>query len=127
MENIIALSSGLVSTGSVEVMAIAAGASGTVYLTGYFTQSLNGQNAAGGRDAFLAKLDQGTVSWLQPLGSGANDHATSVAIDSAGDIYIAGTTGGGLSGETNSGAEDAFVAKYSPSGAQTWVKLLGKR
>ena len=125
MDPIYAVSPNLVSSAGVEVMAIQAGGNGAIYVAGYFTGTLNGQAAAGGRDAFLARVDSGAISWIRPLGTTGDDHATSIAIDSLGNLLVAGTTGGGLSGETNSGVEDAFVAKFSPDGTRIWTQLLG--
>ena len=45
--------------------------------------------------------------------------------DSSGNIYVTGTTSGGLDGNTNSGGSDIFLVKYNSSGTKQWTKQLG--
>ena len=65
------------------------------------------------------------VSWTKLLGSSTSDRSYGVATATDGSIYITGYTFGSLGGQTNSGSYDAFLAKYSSDGIQTWTKLLG--
>lgn len=86
-------------------------------------------NAAGSgeitTDAFVAKYDSnGNQTWVKPIASPAWDEAKSVASDSAGNIYIAGSTKGNLAG-TNAGDVDAWLAKYDSTGNEIWRKQLG--
>lgn len=46
-------------------------------------------------------------------------------MDSYGNIFITGNTGGNLDGQTNAGDDDIFVAKYDASGNKKWTKILG--
>ncbi len=48
-----------------------------------------------------------------------------VDVDSVGNIYAVGFTYGNLNGETKFGAQDLFLAKFDPSGAILWTRLLG--
>jgi hypothetical protein len=48
-----------------------------------------------------------------------------VTIDSSGNIYVTGFTGGGLDGNTSSGKEDIILVKYNSSGTKQWTKQLG--
>lgn len=52
--------------------------------------------------------------WIRQLGTSGSEFSYSVAVDSAGNVYITGGTDGALGG-TNAGdeADDAWVAKYS--------------
>ncbi|MCC3409821.1 MAG: proprotein convertase P-domain-containing protein, partial [Microcoleus sp. PH2017_10_PVI_O_A] len=86
-------------------------------------------NAAGSgevtTDAFVAKYDiNGNLIWTKQIGTAAWDEAKSVASDSAGNIYIAGSTRGNLQG-TNAGDADAWLAKYDSNGNEIWTKQLG--
>ena len=64
---------------------------------------------------------------MHQLGSGSSDYGYSVAVDPAGDAYVAGATNGRLPGapERNAGGFDVFVAKFSQAGSRLWVHLLG--
>jgi hypothetical protein len=80
----------------------------------------------GNGDLFLAKFKpDGTRAWLKQFGSDDAETATHVYIGPEGNIYLSGSTSGSLSGQPNSGAGDAFVAKYDPAGAQVWVSQFG--
>jgi hypothetical protein len=74
----------------------------------------------------LAKYDpQGVKQWDQLLaptdtGAGGND----VALDSQGNVYVAGSTGGALAG-TSYGGQDFFIAKYSSNGTLQYVRQNG--
>ena len=65
------------------------------------------------------------LDWTKQLGSIVNDSANSVAIDSNNNVYITGSTGGDLDGNTNMGLNDAFLAKYDSLGTLVWTKQLG--
>ena len=59
------------------------------------------------------------------IGGSGDDSINAMAVDSSGNVYLAGSfqgtvdfdLGDGLSTLTSAGGNDAFVAKYSPSGA----------
>ncbi|MGE5169729.1 MAG: SBBP repeat-containing protein [Rudaea sp.] len=95
----------------------------------------------GGKDAFVAKLDNAGAELLYStrLGGVLDDAANAIAIDAAGDAYIAGETyswnfpvkdgfqmtkaGARL---VNSSVGNAFVAKLSPQGdALAYASFLG--
>jgi hypothetical protein len=46
-------------------------------------------------------------------------------VDSSDNIYVTGSTSGGLDGNTNSGIHDIFLVKYNSSGVKQWTKQLG--
>ena len=73
---------------------------------------------AGGGDGFLIKYDpSGTRQWTAMFGTAADERITAVAV-SGGDIFVTGSTAGGLDGNTNSGDADAFVIKYNLAGVK---------
>ena len=75
-------------------------------------------------DAYVRKYSTGgTLVWTRSFGTTQNDSASDVEVDSLGNVYVTGTTGGSLAG--NKGGRDAFVRKYSTSGSTVWTKQFG--
>jgi hypothetical protein len=94
--------------------------------------SLNAQNQCLG-DAFLTKLAQdGSLAFSTYLGGSLEDSANGIALDGAGNIYIAGSTAstdfpviGAAQGSTG-GSGDAFAAKISADDAHVvYATYLG--
>jgi beta-propeller repeat-containing protein len=85
----------------------------------------------GSSDGFVAKYAaaNGAYQWAARLGGLNNDYANSVAVDSAGNILVAGSYEGtaNFSGATATtvGQNDAFVVKYTNAGARSWVRSYG--
>ena len=105
---------------------VATDSSGNVYVTGGTKGGLDGNTSAGNTDLFVLKYNSsGTKQWTKQLGSSGRDSANAIAIDSSGNLYVAGITYGGLDWNTNSGANDLFVVKYNSSGTKQWTKQLG--
>ncbi len=80
---------------------------------------------AGGSDAFAAKINPAgaALDWLTYLGGAANDDARGIALDAAGNVYLAGATSS-LNFPTlnplqasSAGGSDAYVTKFDPSGS----------
>ncbi len=46
-------------------------------------------------------------------------------MDSSGNVYVTGSSGGNFDGHSNSGSWDMFLIKYDGSGVKQWSKLLG--
>ncbi|HKO52281.1 MAG TPA: SBBP repeat-containing protein [Polyangiaceae bacterium] len=111
------------SSGEDVVYAVAVEPAGSLYVAGY---TLTTPGSSGGSvDAFVRKFDgAGNVLWDFPFGTGADDLAHSVAVDAAGDVYVAGRTSGSLRGE-NAGAYDAFVRKLDSTGNVLWTNQFG--
>ena len=110
------------------VRAITADSSGNVYVAGNSSGSLDGQPLVGSHDAFVAKYDSGgNKIWVRMLGSSTVEIGTSVTVDSAGSVYLAGYTYGGaaLPGQVPLGSDDAFLTKYDSTGNRLWVKQFG--
>ncbi len=103
---------------------VATDGAGNVYLAGTTKGSLGGANI-GERDAWLAKYAAGgKLIWTRQLGTEADDQAKGVAADAAGNVYLAGQTGGSLVGASN-GATDAWVAQYDTDGNVIWTGQIG--
>jgi Beta-propeller repeat len=108
---------------------VAVGPDGSVLVAGDTDGSFAGatNSDVGNTDAFVTKLDPGTGTrtWTKQLGVIGNDTAYGVAVDGSGNVDIGGGTEGALSGNTSSGLKDGFIAQYSSSGNQTWVRQFG--
>jgi hypothetical protein len=87
--------------------------SGNAYITGA-TYGKLGDQQYGSADAWVAKYDSdGTQLWTKQLGTANVDFSYGVAIDSSGNIYLAGATAGIL-GDQQYGNDDAWLVKYKP-------------
>jgi len=120
--------------------AIAADASGNVFVTGYIGVSAIGVDfgggalfSAGGSDVFLVKYSvAGAHVWSKRFGSTGNDMGFAVKTDGSGNVFIAGSFegtvnfgGNDLTAVSPTGFGDVFVAKYSASGTHIWSKHFG--
>jgi hypothetical protein len=126
-------------SGDDRAFAVAVDGSGQAVLAGYTTSSnfpvlaAAQGTLAGGKDAFLVKLNAaGTgLVFSTYLGGSGQDEARSVAVDSAGGIYVAGNTYSSnfptLSAfqTMNAGGQDGFLAKFSAGGSRLYSTLLG--
>lgn len=73
----------------------------------------------------LWKFDlDGRYAWARQFKIGGGKDAPSVAADSSG-IYVVGTIRGALPNQTSTGADDAFIRKYSSDGDELWTRQFG--
>lgn len=101
-------------------------AAGNLYVVGETFASLDGVANAGASDAFVVKYDAaGTRQWTRLIGTAAGDAAAAAVTDAAGNLYVAGWTGGVLAGTASAGLDDLFVAKLDPAGTTLWTRQLG--
>ena len=106
--------------------AIVVDVTGNLYLVGSTADTLPGQTSFGNIDAYLKKYDaNGVEAWTRQFGSGSFDFGQDVAIDGAGNLYVAGSTWGAHPGETDMGVQDAFVRKYDSDGLEVWTRQFG--
>ena len=111
---------------------IAIDPTGNIYVTGYTTSifptafpvigNVYQPNLSGGADAFVTKFSPGwAMLYSTYFGGSKDDKAAAIAVDSAGSIYITGSTASTnlntpwAFGKTLGGSGDAFVAKFDPS------------
>lgn len=105
---------------------LAVDGSGNIVVTGEVGYGLPGQPWAGDYDAFVRKFDStGKESWTRQFGTTGSDLCKSVAVDSSGNVIVAGSTAGTLPGQTRTGDRDAFVRKYDTSGKELWTRQFG--
>ncbi len=132
---------------------VAVDSSGNLIMTGYVngTADLNGDadtgdsyetpaGVNGNDDIFITKYDiSGIYRWSKRLGGTSADSGNSAAVDSSGNVIVAGFVTGtadvngdgdtGDSCETPTGGvngnEDIFITKFDSSGTHQWSKRLG--
>jgi hypothetical protein len=123
-------------------LSIAVDSSSNVYVSGSFRGVANLDpgpgsfpvSSMGGQDAFVSKLDSsGGFLWAGQTGGSTDDRARSIAVDSAGNVYITGyfqgtadfDPGVGTTNLTVVGSQDGYVWKLNASGNLVWVRQLG--
>lgn len=80
---------------------------------------------------FISKLDaSGNSVWFQTLGGIQPDSGRAIALDSSGNVYVAGMFSDVLIVGTNpiinsQGSTDVFLVKLDSSGSFEWVKTIG--
>lgn len=123
--------------------AVAVDASGDAWVTGYsYSSTFTGAPTTagaqpvnnGGEDAFIAEVNPTATEMLYFtfLGGTGYDWGNAIALDSSGNVYIAGQTNStglatiGAAQTAEGGAYDGFAAKLSVSGnAFTYITYLG--
>lgn len=120
---------------------ITSASNGDIFITGY-TYSKDFPVTAGAYqttlskkiDVFLSKFsNNGTLLWSTYLGGKEKDRSSGVAADSAGNVFITGTTespgfpvtAGAHRTKYGGGRSDAFLTRFSASGSLDWSTFLG--
>jgi len=116
----------LATSGSDVITALAADPAGGVYAAGFTYGTFPGQTSMGKADAFLAKLGtDGSLAWLQQLGTAEIDQLTGVAVGPDGAVYVTGLSEGAFPGQSNAGGTDVFVARFFSDGRRDWISEFG--
>ena len=113
---------------------VATDASGNVFLTGFFTGTVDFGGALltaiAAADVFLAKYDSGgNPQWSASYGGVGTDTGNSVAIDGSGNVLLTGqfsgvaNFGGGNLG--SQGLTDIFLVKLNTNGTIQWKQSYG--
>ena len=118
--------------------AIAVDSSYNAYIAGdtqspnFPTKNGTQTNIGGNTDAFITKLNPaGGYAFSTFLGGVGNEHAGGIAVDSLGDIFVAGGTSSSNFPVVSplqaslAGTQNAFVAKISYAGAVAFSTYLG--
>ncbi|MEF2279868.1 SBBP repeat-containing protein [Deinococcus sp. YIM 134068] len=105
---------------------IAVDASDNAYVAGTAEGTFPGQTRTGFNDVFVRKVNaQGQEVWTRQFGGEGEEAVGGIAVDAAGNSYVAGFTSWGLSGQTSQGGFDAFVRKYTANGTEVWTRQFG--
>ncbi|MBK9283932.1 MAG: T9SS type A sorting domain-containing protein [Sphingobacteriaceae bacterium] len=122
--------------------ALTADASGNVFMTGYFNQTvdfdpgLGTYNLVSGviDDIYVVKLDAtGNFVWARAVGGNDVDAGYGITLDGAGNVLVTGAfnasvdfdPGIGIFNLTSAGSTDAFVLKLNSSGDFVWARSFG--
>lgn len=107
--------------------AVAVDHAGAVYTVGTTSGAFSLNVSSGGTDAFVAKYDlSGNLLWLRQFGTFRDDEAVSVVVDTAGAVYVAGTTYGNLASTGATGTySDVFIARFDAAGQLSWIRQFG--
>ncbi|UOQ52224.1 SBBP repeat-containing protein [Hymenobacter cellulosivorans] len=117
--------------------ALAVDATGSVYLTTLFSGTTRFNTtqlvSAGGSDGALTKYSpQGVVEWAQRGGGTGADAFGGLALDAAGNAYVAGYFSNTATFNTaatatltSTGLQDLVLASYTPQGQVRWVQQAG--
>ena len=120
---------------------IAVDGGGNVFIAGNFNGTVDfdpgpgvkNLTSAGSFDAFLAKYDgSGALLWAHTFGANQFEEARCLALDTTGNVFIAGIFNGTVDfdpGPSNAelqaaGSSDLFLAQYSSAGALVWARQL---
>lgn len=109
------------------VTSIVTDLSGNIYSTGNFDgitdfnpgSATYNLSSAGGSDIFVLKLsNSGNFIWANRFGGSDLDQANSIANDSIGNIYVAGSS-------NQSGTSCNFISKWNSFGFNIWYRTFG--
>ena len=118
-------------------------ASGNIYTTGYFSETVDfdpgtgttNLTSAGLKDVFVQKMDaDGNFLWAKSFGGTQTEEGNSISVDGMGNVYTTGYSysqtvdfdpGTGTTNLTKAGLKDVFVQKMDSDGNFVWAKFFG--
>jgi hypothetical protein len=105
---------------------LAIGPAGNPYVTGFtYGELASGMLGVRG-DLFVGKYDGSCRQiWISQRGSSEYEAGAAVAVNDSGQVFVTGTTLGGLDGHTNQGGYDMFVLRYDANGTWVWTDQRG--
>ncbi len=113
------------SEGVSDVKGTATDSSGNVFVVGSATGAVDAGIVQGAQDVYLRKYDSaGQLIWSRLLGASSSASGYAVAVDSSGNVAIAGKASEKLSSTAVGGGEDSFVAKYDAEGKEVFLRQI---
>src|SRR6188768_505337 len=98
--------------------AVTTDAAGNIYVAGGTYGGFDTPPTGGISVAFVAKYDSaGARAWVRQTPMNAN-HASAVAVDPRGDVFISGRSDNSYDGQPGLGEDDIFVTKFSADGVK---------
>lgn len=124
------------STGSDVANGVALDVTGSIFVTGSFTLTVDfgdgiGLVGAGSNDIFLAKYgSNGQLAWSKRFGAASSDLGKAVAVDAGNNVLLlaefqATVDFGSGVGLISAGSGDVALAKYNTIGTHVWSKSFG--
>ena len=130
------------SSSNDNVQGMVVDASGNVYTTGSFVDTVDfdpgtgtfNLTSAGFGDIYILKIDSsGNFLWAKGFGSTSFDGGGALALHVSGNLYVTGQfydiidfdPGVGTTNLTSAGGADGFILKLNPAGDLIWVKSIG--
>jgi hypothetical protein len=120
--------------GDQQVLGMAMTSGGELVVVGRFQGTVDfgggALTSAGGDDVFVVRFwSNGSFAWAERFGDAGDQRANAVAVDMAGNVFVAGGFGGtldfGKSKITSAGGTDGFVAAFDKSGNHLWARAFG--
>ena len=121
------------SSSSDEGLCVAVDGDGNVYVAGTsdaeWGEPVHSHAGTGMYDGFAVKLNSdGERQWQTFMGGDGDDWARAIAVDTSGNVYVAGVGSGWWDTDPVSGPQggfDVFVTKLSADGVQQWHTNVG--
>ncbi len=99
---------------------------GNIYITGTTPGAMTEAEPAGSFDVFISRLDaDGSIVWTRQFGSSEYDNSQAITSDAEGNIYVTGRTAGALTEAGSLGGHDMYLASFTPTGEQRWLRQFG--
>jgi hypothetical protein len=126
--------------GNEDAFSVAVDGSGNVFMagdvgstTGMTTAGAHQETCGGGTDALLVKFNSsGVRQWATYYGGGSSEDGNAVAVDSAGNVYLAGFTQSSTGISTPGSFRDTYVwpgdgylVKFNSAGVRQWGTYYG--
>ena len=109
------------TSASTTAASVAVDGAGAVYVAGWVFGALPGQTGGGQDDAFVRKYDAGGKEvWTRQVGGSGHDMASTVAVDGAGDVYVAAQ-----SDVASNDVGTTVIRKYGADGTELWTRETG--
>jgi len=134
-------------SGWVQTNSVATDTSGNVYITGYFTTTVDldptdgadtRSSAGGGKDIFITKLlADGSYGWTVTYGgttgnSSVYEQGVDIAVSSDGDVFVTGTFSNTIDFDPTAGVDehspigyfDPFITRLNSDGTYGWTRTF---